>query len=205
MSYFLSLWWWIWLNFQVRFRVWAPRPRIVPSLPGPVWANGCVSRWRWTDRQTDRRRLVALPGTEHRRSRNWRLCRGGRSQANEPRQQKSKVRSLTHNFPTLAAAAGLTHPEPFCISMISIIKWYRSSNDIDHKLTAVKLAISVVIFLDKNKNTSLAWVIFIAHSQLKTSPPPHRRVETRGHQTCPALFFVLDSRGQFMYGAIIAQ
>lgn len=33
--------------------------------------------------------------------------------------KKSKVRSLTHNFPALAAAAGLTHPEPFC--MISII------------------------------------------------------------------------------------
>lgn len=155
MSYFLLLWWWISLNFQVGFRVWAPHPRILPSLPGRVWANGCVSMWRWTDRQ-------ALPG-----------CFTWNRAQKVPELPSLSGREIPGEWAASAKIKGAFTdsqlPNTCCSS------WTDSSgtvlHDIYHKLTAMKLAISVVTFLYKNKNTSLAWVIFIAHSQLKTSFP----------------------------------
>lgn len=98
------------------------RSRILPGSPGPVWGNGV--RVLLTPADVGRTDVVSSsPGTEH-RSLICYLCPGRRSLAEHMRQQKSKVCSLTHDFPTFAGAAALTQPETLCmLSIINCLWW----------------------------------------------------------------------------------
>lgn len=201
----LSLSWCAYLDLAKLQKVPSEIPGLGPSsmdsarLPRP-----CVREWgvcpgdsscRWADR-----RCVCFTW-------NWAqkvtellcLCSGRRSQAKQTRQQKSKVCSLTHDFPTFVGAAGLTQPETLC--MLSIINWLWWN--LLFKQWSSVLKTKILDWLGSFLSNILNWKLhsFLNEGRLwedSMNPQSLWRVETRGHKTCPALFFVLDSQGQLV-------
>lgn len=108
------------------------------------------------------------------------------------RQRKSKVCSLTHEFPTFAGTAG-PKPETRLTLTFPIIH--------HNKMTAVELAIQTVSFEIKDMSTHWALPNLLS-GKVYRFPWIHLsflwRVEARGHKTCAALFFVLDSAVQIL-------
>lgn len=119
-------------------------------LPGGLceW-TGCVSGWR-----------------------SCCLCPGTRSQAKQMRQQRTKVCSLTHHFPTFAGAAGAAQPETLLMSpgqterarLLGL-----KTNTLHRPASHLSNILSRKHFFF-HESTKLLW-----------------QVETRRHKTCPAL------------------